>query len=103
MWCQELLSNSQFEGTLTSSRSLMKIVTELHNVKQLDIVQAVIGLSATGLISLIVLALSEIVGTDVNLTVKIVQKERKAEQKKVSNTGQIDGIEPAGLSLVLRL
>lgn len=37
-------------------------------MKRLDIVQATIGLVATGLISLIVLALSEIIGTDVYKT-----------------------------------
>lgn len=55
----------------------------LSNVRQLDLVQGVIGVSATGLISLIVLALSEIVGTDVTQTVKLVEKERK---EKVSLT-----------------
>ncbi len=55
----------------------------LSTVRQLDLVQAVIGVTATGLISLIVLALSEIVGTDVTQTVKQAEKERN---KKVSLT-----------------
>lgn len=55
----------------------------LQSVRQLDLVQSLIGVSATGLISLIVLALSEIVGTDVTQTVKQVEKERKG---KVSST-----------------
>jgi predicted transcriptional regulator len=38
----------------------------LDTVGRLDVVQAVIGLAATGLISLIVLALSEIIGNDVS-------------------------------------
>lgn len=42
----------------------------LSTVERLDVVQAFIGLTATGLISLIVLALSEIVGTDVNQAIK---------------------------------
>lgn len=62
----------------------------LETVKNLDIMQAVIGVMATGLVSLIVLALSEIVGTDVNLTAKLIEKERKAEAKKVSSTVEID-------------
>lgn len=65
----------------------------LTTVKQLDIVQGIIGLTATGLISLIVLALSEIVGTDVTTTIKQVEKERKKEAEKpikpiVNKTGR---------------
>lgn len=55
----------------------------LSNVRQLDFVQSLIGVTSTGLISLIVLALAEIVGTDVTQTVKLVEKERN---KKVSLT-----------------
>ena len=45
------------------------------SVNQLDIVQAIIGISATGLISLLVLVLSEIVGTDVNVAVKASRRQ----------------------------
>ena len=55
----------------------------LANISQLDAIQAIIGLTATGLISLIVLALSEIIGVDVNAVVKQMEREqRKNEQKK---------------------
>ena len=49
----------------------------LATVRTLDPVQAIIGLSATGLVSLIVLALAEILGTDVETAVKQADKERK--------------------------
>lgn len=53
----------------------------LANISQLDAIQAIIGLTATGLISLIVLALSEIIGVDVNAVVKQMEREqRKVEQ-----------------------
>ena len=55
----------------------------LSNVRQLDFVQSLIGVTSTGLISLIVLALAEILGTDVTATIKLVEKERN---KKVSHT-----------------
>lgn len=58
----------------------------LSTVKQLDFVQGTIGLTATGLISLIVLALSEIVGTDVTQTVKQIEKESKV---KVSHSTDV--------------
>jgi len=67
----------------------------LSTVQRLDILQAFIGLSATGLVSLIVLALSEIVGQDVNVAVNLAERERqrsvKAEQRKVSTTVEFDG------------
>ncbi len=71
----------------------------LETVRQLDIVQAMIGVTATGLISLIVLALSEIVGSDVTQTVKLVEKERKAKKKELpqelSHTEESNSIETA--------
>ncbi len=56
----------------------------LTNIQKLDVAQAIIGLSATGLISLIVLALSEIIGTDVNLAVQIAERERKASERALT-------------------
>jgi hypothetical protein len=51
----------------------------VESVKRLDIVQATIGLTSTALISLLVLVLGEVVGTDVNIAVKAQQKaQRKA-------------------------
>ena len=41
------------------------------NVGQLDIVQAVVSLAATGLISLVTFALAELVGQDVSAAVKV--------------------------------
>jgi hypothetical protein len=64
----------------------------LENVRQLDLVQSVIGVTATGLISLIVLALSEIVGTDVTTAVKVSEKERN---RKVSlSTADSENVTP---------
>ena len=51
----------------------------LATVRSLDPVQAFIGLAATGLVSLIVLALAEILGTDVETAVKQADKERKRQ------------------------
>ena len=62
------------------------------SVGQLDIVQAIVGLSATGLISLIVLALSEIIGSDVQTMAAAVGRARKKAEKQTepdSQPGQI--------------
>ena len=50
-----------------------------QSIQQLDPVQAFIGLAATGLISLIVLALAEILGTDVDTAVKQAGRDRKRQ------------------------
>ena len=47
------------------------------NVGQLDIVQAVVSLAATGLISLVTFALAELVGQDVSAAVKVSSKSVK--------------------------
>lgn len=57
-----------------------------RTIQQLDPVQAFIGLSATGLVSLIVLALAEILGTDVETAVKQAERERKRLPGSVSVT-----------------
>lgn len=57
-----------------------------ETIGKLDLVQSIIGVTATGLISLIVLALSEIVGTDVTQTVKQVEKEKR---EKVSLSSSV--------------
>ena len=62
-----------------------------ETIGQIDPVQGVIGLAATGLVPLIVFALSEIIGTDVNLTAQLMTKERKAESKRAV-TGQVSQI-----------
>jgi hypothetical protein len=53
----------------------------VNTIRQLDPIQAFIGLAATGLISLIVLALAEILGTDVETIVKQAEKERKRQPR----------------------
>jgi predicted transcriptional regulator len=60
----------------------------INSVSQLDFAQAGIGVTATGLISLIVLALSEIVGTDVTQTAKQLERERnqKVSQATINVT-----------------
>ena len=55
----------------------------VFTIRSLDPVQAFIGLAATGLVSLIVLALSEIIGTDVDTAIKQAERQRK---KETSNT-----------------
>lgn len=55
----------------------------LQNIRQLDAIQAIIGLTATGLISLIVLALSEIIGVDVNTIVRESEKEQRRQSRIV--------------------
>jgi uncharacterized membrane protein YcjF (UPF0283 family) len=50
-----------------------------ESIQELDPVQAFIGLSATGLVSLIVLALAEILGTDVETAVKQAEREHKRQ------------------------
>lgn len=83
------------------------VTLTLETVKQLDVVQATIGLTATGLISLIVLALSEIVGTDVTQTIKVVEKERREATKNDDkwssvndNLSSIDKAQQARLSKI---
>lgn len=62
----------------------------LDSVSQLDVLQGVIGISATALISLIVLALSEVVGSDVQLAVKIAANDAKAQAKLDGATVKAD-------------
>ncbi|MCP4423499.1 MAG: hypothetical protein GY803_03310, partial [Chloroflexi bacterium] len=57
-----------------------------NTIRQLDPIQAFIGLAATGLVSLIVLALSEIVGTDVETAVKQAERERKRQASNTEET-----------------
>lgn len=66
------------EGFATSEGVPMTIA----NVRQLDIVQSIVGLAATGLISLIVLALSEIIGSDVQSLVAAAERERRKVEKQ---------------------
>lgn len=70
------------EGFHTNTGAVLTIV----NVQSLDPIQAIIGLTATGLISLIVLALSEIIGTDVQA---VVREQRKIEQKSPKSDTEI--------------
>lgn len=65
------------EGFYTNQSELLTV----SNVSSLDPIQAIIGLCATGLISLIVLALSEIIGTDVQSIVQESEKKHRIEQK----------------------
>jgi hypothetical protein len=75
----------------------------LATVRTLDPIQAFIGLAATGLVSLIVLALAEILGTDVETAVKLA--ERKHKQPLVANIGadqpgiHAQSMEPAVIAL----
>jgi hypothetical protein len=66
----------------------------LSTVRELDLMQAVIGVAATGLVSLIVLALSEIIGTDVSVAVQQAEKERRKAERDV--TRQVSDIEQKG-------
>jgi hypothetical protein len=81
-----------------------------QTIRQLDPIQAFIGLAATGLVSLIVLALAEIIGTDVETAVQQSARQRKiravhaedktnptseTKTKPVSNTAETDSIERA--------
>lgn len=53
------------------------------NLNEIDYIQAVIGIAATGLISLMVFAISEMIGTDVETVVKQTEREQKqAEPSK---------------------
>ncbi len=70
----------------------------LATVQHLDAVQAVIGLAATGLISLIVLALSEIVGSDVQSVTILAEHERKTTGRIERTTVQIETAESSNLS-----
>jgi len=63
----------------------------LASVQQLDPIGAIIGLAATGLISLIVLALSEIIGSDVQSAVAAAERQARREQKRT----EIDSITTA--------
>jgi hypothetical protein len=63
----------------------------LANLGQLDTVQAIVSVAATGLISLVTLALSEIVGSDVSAAVKISSRQSKA----LTSTGPLPAAEVA--------
>ena len=60
----------------------------LANVKQIDLIQAVVSLAATGLISLVTLALSEIVGSDVTLAAKASSRSVKGTSQSVNVWGR---------------
>lgn len=62
----------------------------LATVRTLDPIQAFIGLAATGLVSLIVLALAEILGTDVETAVKLAEQKRKRQTDKPSKHETIE-------------
>jgi hypothetical protein len=62
---------------------------------KLDIIQAVVGLSATGLISLIVLALSEIIGSDVQVMALQLEKNRRKLERQTEIDAPTIGIEDA--------
>lgn len=79
------------EGFATSTGERLTV----GNVSRMDIVEVVIGLSATGLISLIVLALSEIIGTDVQAVITAEDKKRRVELKKTEMNVQPAPIEAA--------
>jgi hypothetical protein len=65
-----------------------------NNIGQLDVVQGVVGASATGLISLVVLAMSEVVGTDIQAAVRRAERERiKAERESETPIGVIETAE----------
>lgn len=66
-----------------------------QSVRQLDAIQAFIGLAATGLISLIVLALAEILGTDVETAVKQAERERKRQPIHLKTAVQPDAADHA--------
>ena len=66
------------EGFATQQEQAMT----LANISQLDPIQAIVGLAATGLISLIVLALSEIIGTDISLIAKQAELDRKKLERE---------------------
>lgn len=54
------------------------------NLGDIDYIQAVIGIAATGLISLMVFAISELIGVDVEAVVKQTEREQKqGEQNKL--------------------
>lgn len=63
----------------------------VQSVQELDVVQAIVGLSATGLISLVVLAMSEVVGTDVQVAVK---EHQRAEQRTTKDEASSEPSSP---------
>lgn len=73
----------------------------LSSVGKLDFLQAAIGVTATGLISLIVLALSEIFGTDVSHTVKAMERQNRDKWSNVpdsvSTLGQANDAKQAAI------
>lgn len=68
------------EGHLTLTGSPLTWQT----AQALDLVQAIIGLTSTALISLIVFSQSEIIGDDVNETIKVIEREAKRQSKRES-------------------
>lgn len=58
----------------------------IESLRQLDPIQAFIGVAATGLVSLIVLALAEIIGTDVETAVNNTNPVREQKSDLPQNT-----------------
>ena len=60
------------------------------NVQQLDWLQALIGLASTGLISVVVFAMSEVVSVDVNQVVRDHERERRANERRAQPRVQVE-------------
>ena len=69
----------------------------LANVGKLDMVQAIVSVAATGLISLVTLALSEIVGSDVSAAAKVSQ--RVAVQSSRQGKATTPSVNPSTLEV----
>lgn len=70
-------------------------------VKLLDLLQSIIGVTATALISLIVFSLSEIIGDDVNETIKVIEREAKKEAKS-HKSQKVPAFEPGDMNALNR-
>lgn len=75
------LTVSAFANVYEGYHTRYKIDLTWQNMVYIDPIQAFIGLTATALISLLVFAVAEIIGNDVNTIAKAnTRKQRKAEQ-----------------------
>lgn len=64
------------------------------NLGDIDYIQAVIGIAATGLISLMVFAISEMIGIDVEAVVKQTEREQKQAEQAEQEPQPAPVIEP---------
>lgn len=79
-----VLAVSAFANVAEGYATLYGDLLTLTNIARVDALQAIIGVAATGLLSVIVLALSEIIGTDVRRAAQVSERAERTLRRQVA-------------------